>query len=160
MALGTSLMATRGLSAPEAERAYVRARKLCQQAGETPELVPVLWGLTTAHIQQGKLRIARELAEQCLTLAQRLQDAALLLEAHAILGYCLYFIGELVPARAHVEQGIALYDPEQHRAHAFQYGYDPGVLCRCCMAEALRLLGYPDQALQRSQEALTIATEP
>jgi predicted ATPase/class 3 adenylate cyclase len=159
MALGTSLVATRGLSAPEAEQAYVRARELCQQVGDAPHLFPVLWGLCAAHIQQGKLRIAHDLGEQCLTLAQRIQDSALLLEAHTLLGACLYCIGELAPTRAHLEQGIALYDPDQHRSHAFQYGFEPGVLCRFFMAKTLWLLGYPDQALQRSHEALTMAKE-
>ena len=28
-----------------------------------------------------------------------------------------------------MEQGIALYDPQQHAAHAFLYGQDPGVVC-------------------------------
>ena len=159
MALGTSLMATKGVSAPEAEQAYARARELCPLVGDVPHLFPVLWGLCVAHIQQGKLRNARELGEQCLTLAQRIQDSAIILEAHAVVGICLYFMGELAPARAHLEQGIALYDPEQHRSHAFQYGFEPGVLCRFFMAKTLRLLGYPDQALQRSQEALTMAKE-
>ncbi len=157
MALGTALVSARGPSAPEAEQAYVRARELCQQVGDAPDLFPVLWGLGVTHVQQGKLRTARELGEQCLTLAQRLQDAALLLEAHTIVGSGLYFIGELALTRAHGEQGIALYDPEQHRAHAFQYGFDPGVHCRFFTAHALWLLGYPDQALQRSHETLTIA---
>jgi class 3 adenylate cyclase/predicted ATPase len=159
MALGTSLVASRGLSAPEAEQAYVRARELCQQVGDAPHLFPVLWGLCAAHVQQGKLRIAHELGEQCLTLAQRLQDSALLLEAHTALGYVLYFIGELVPSRVHLEQGIALYDPDQHRSHAFQYGFEPGVLCRFFMAKTLWLLGYPDQALQKSHAALAMAKE-
>jgi len=159
MALSTALVSTRGLSAPEAEHAYVRARELCQQVGDAPHLFSVLWGLCATHIQQGKLRIAHELGEQCLTLAQRLQDSALLLEAHTILGACLYWIGELAPARAHLEQGIALYDPDQHRSHAFQYGFEPGVHCRFFMAHTLLLLGYPDQALQRSHEALTMAKE-
>ncbi len=60
---------------------------------------------------------------------------------------------------AHLEQGIALYDPQQHRSHAFLYGQDPGVACRVYAALALWLLGYPDQALQRSHEALTLAQE-
>ena len=57
-------------------------------------------------------------------------------------------------AQAHLEQGIALYDPQQHRAHAFRYGQDPGVVCRSYAASTLWYLGYPDQALQRSHEAL------
>jgi class 3 adenylate cyclase/predicted ATPase len=159
MALATSLVATKGLSAPEAEQAYARARELCQLVGDAPHLSPVLWGLCAAHIQQGKLRNARELGEQYLTWAQRMQDSAPVLEAHTILGVCLYFIGELAPARAHLQQGIALYDPDQHRSHAFQYGFDPGVLSRFFMAKTLQLLGYPDQASRRSHEALTMAKE-
>ena len=43
--LGPALMATKGYAAPEVAAAYHRARELCQQAEETPELFPVLWGL-------------------------------------------------------------------------------------------------------------------
>ena len=39
------------------------------------------------------------------------------------------------------------------------YGYDPGVMCLSYAAWALWFLGYPDQALKRSQEALTLARE-
>ena len=45
LALGAPLMATKGYAAPEVDRAYTRARELCQQMGETPQLFPVLWGL-------------------------------------------------------------------------------------------------------------------
>jgi predicted ATPase len=50
------------------------------------------------------------------------------------------------------------YDPQQ-RSHAFRYGQDAGVACLSLMARALWLLGYPDQALQRSHEALALAQE-
>ena len=45
LALSTSLMATKGYAAPEVENAYCRAQELCQQVGEAPQLVPVLFGL-------------------------------------------------------------------------------------------------------------------
>jgi hypothetical protein len=35
----------KGLGAPEVEHAYTQASALGQQVGETPELVPVLFGL-------------------------------------------------------------------------------------------------------------------
>ena len=57
----------------------------------------------------------------------RQQDPALLLEAHRALGQTLFCLGELASARAHLEQGIALYDPQQHRSHGFLYGMEPGV---------------------------------
>jgi predicted ATPase/DNA-binding winged helix-turn-helix (wHTH) protein len=45
IALGAALQITKGPAAPEVEQAYTQARMLCQQEGETPELVPVLFGL-------------------------------------------------------------------------------------------------------------------
>jgi predicted ATPase len=62
-------------------------------------------------------------------------------------------------ARRHLEQSLALYNPAQHRSLAFLYGQDHGVACLSYAAWALWLLGYPDQALQRSQEALSLAQE-
>ena len=41
---GPGLMATKGYAAPEVEQAYARARELCRQVGETPQLFPVLLG--------------------------------------------------------------------------------------------------------------------
>jgi predicted ATPase len=59
-----------------------------------------------------------------------------------------------------VQQGLALYDPRQHRSHASLYGgHDPGVCCRCYSALTLWELGYPDQALRAIQEALSLARE-
>jgi predicted ATPase len=69
------------------------------------------------------------------------------------------YLGEFTAARAHFEQGIALYDPQQHRSHAFRYGQDPGVVCRAYAGMTLWCLGYPDQALRWSREALTLARE-
>ena len=46
-------MATKGYAAPEVEKAYTRARELCQQVGETPQLFPVLWGLWVFYLSAG-----------------------------------------------------------------------------------------------------------
>jgi len=81
------------------------------------------------------------------------------LEAHRPLGITLFCPGEVASARAHLEQGIALYDPREHRSHAFQYSIHPGMACRAYAAWALWLLGYPEQALQRSREAIVLAQE-
>jgi predicted ATPase len=106
-----------------------------------------------------ELQTARELGEHLLTLAQQVGDSALLLEAHSALGNTLNYLGEFTASQAHLAQGIALYDPQQHRAHAFRYGRDPGVVCRYYASVTLWYLGYPDQALQRSHEVLTLAGE-
>jgi predicted ATPase len=114
--------------------------------GETPQLFRVLQGLVPFYVVRGELQTARELGEQMLSLAQRLQDPAHLTDAHIMLGNALFFLGELGASRTHLEQGI----PNTARQEIFR-------LSR--LATILWLLGYPDQALQRSQEALTLARE-
>jgi len=156
--LGPALMATKGLAAPEVEHVYTRARALCHQVGETPQLFPVLVGLCTFYRQRGALQTARQVGEQCLALAQRAEEPALLLEAHRALGVPLFYLGELALSRFHLEQGSALYDLQQYRSQVFRYGLDPGVNC-LLVAWPLWLLGYSDQALERSREALALAQE-
>ena len=159
IALGLALMATRGIAAPEVEQAYARARELCRQVGETPQLFPVLVGLFRFYLVRAELQTALELGKQCLSLAQKVQDPALLLEAHMALGPPLLFLGELASARKHTERGIALYDSRRHRSHAFLYALDPGAICLSIAALSLWCLGYPHQARQRSHEALALAQE-
>jgi predicted ATPase len=155
--LGPALMASKGQGAPEVGQAYARARELCRHVGETPQLFPVLFGLWRFYFAQAEHQIARELAEQCLSLAHRLHDPACLLQAHFALGGSFCFLGEPAPAHAHLEQAIALYDRQAHRALAFRAGVDLGVWCLSYGAWALWWLGYPDQGLRRASEALTLA---
>ena len=157
IALGLAYRLTRGYTAPEAARIYTRARKVCQQVGDTPKLAQVLFGLSIYHLGRADYRTARELGEQLLAEARRQRDAGLMLEAHRVLGSTLYYTGEFSAANAHLEQGIALYDHQQHRSHTELFGFDPGAVCHAIAALALSVLGYPDQAQQRIQTALTLA---
>ncbi|HEV8718494.1 MAG TPA: adenylate/guanylate cyclase domain-containing protein [Candidatus Binatia bacterium] len=160
IAVGTPLMATKGFAAPEVERVYARALELCRQVGDTPQLFPALWGSWVFYNIRGELQTSRELAARLLSLAQSAQDAAFLLEAHHALWFTSLLCGELTAAHAHSEQGIVLYERQQHHSLALLYGgHDPGVCCRNVRTLVLWLLGYPDQADQRSQEALTLARE-
>src|SRR4029453_6995500 len=64
VALGPALMAAKGFAAPEVLHAYARARELCQQVGESPEIFPVLWGLWRFYFVRAEHQTACELAEQ------------------------------------------------------------------------------------------------
>ena len=158
-ALAPAWMAAKGYAAPEVEQAYGRARELCRQLGETSRLFSVLRGLGAFYFVRGKYQTARELGEELLSLAQSPQDPARLLGAHQVLGIASFWLGEFASARGHLEQTIALYNPQQHRSPASRSGQDPGVLCRAYSAWALGLLGYPDQALERIHEAVTMGRD-
>jgi len=157
IALGPALVATKGYTAPETEQAYTRARELCQSGGNTSLLSPVLRGLYSVYIVRGDNQKGRDVAEQLMRLAQSAQDPPSLLEAHRALGTVLLFMGELTPARAQLEQGIALYDPQRYRSHTLLYGQDPAVACLPYVGLSLWYLGYPDQALERVYAALALA---
>ncbi len=160
LALGTALGMARGLGVPESGQAYARARALCQQVGDTPQLFQALWALWRLYEVRAKLHRARELGEELLSMARRAQDTLLLLEAHQTLGTTLYYQGELGLAREHMEQGLRLYDPQQYRSHAVLHGQeDPVVSCLCELARTLWHLGYPDQAIAKMRKALTLAHE-
>jgi len=159
LALGAALQMTKGLAAPEVEHAYTQAHTLCQQVGETPELVPVLYGLWRYYNARGQLHTARELGETLLRLAQRADDPALTVVAHHALGCTWCSLGALPAARQHLEEGIAHSTPDQRRTPAFRIGQDLGVAYQAHTAWSLWLLGYPAQALARLHEALTLAHE-
>jgi len=160
MTLGMALRATKGTGAPEVERLYTHARALCERVGELPQLFRVLWGLWDVHFAREDQQMQQALGEQLLRLAERLHDPDLLLEAHHARWATLFQGGALAAARPHLDEGMRLYDPHRHRAHAALYsGHDPGVCCRNVAAQALWLLGYPDQALASSQAALALAQQ-
>ena len=159
IALGPAVMTTKGFGNSEVELVYSRAHELCQQIGETTLLTPVLRGLCTFYHNQAKYQMAWELGTQLMDLVQHMGDPVLLVEAHFGQGATLFTFGELVSARVHLEQAIAMYDPERHHAHAFRHGQDPGVAARIRLACVLQLLGYPDQALERNHEALALAKD-
>jgi predicted ATPase len=84
--LGAALQMAKGQGAPEVEQAYTQAYALCQQVGETPELVPILYGLWRFYGARPQLHTARELGETLLRLAQHTYDSALAVIAHCALG--------------------------------------------------------------------------
>lgn len=77
LALGPVFMVTKSIGAVEVEGIYTRARELCRQIGETPQLFPALWGLRRFHALRVNLKTAQELEEQLVRLAQSVQDPAL-----------------------------------------------------------------------------------
>src|SRR5262249_55101401 len=159
VALGLPLMLTRGFTVPEVEAVLSRTLELCRQLGETPQLIPALGSAWSFYIFRGELQTARELAERFVSLAQLTHDSAALLWAHRILAETLYPLGEVIPARAHFEHALALYDSEQRRALIARGEVDAGANGLAILAHVLWVLGYPDQARTQNRAALTLVQE-
>jgi tetratricopeptide (TPR) repeat protein len=142
--LGEALAVSKGQAAPETGHVLTRARERCHQVGDTTRLLTVLGLLRQFYLNRVQLQAVRELDEECLLLAQRQPDPARLSTVYSGLGITLYFLGALVPARMHLEQAIALQTSVPMLAYA---------------GLTLLLLGFPDQALTRIDEAQRWAQE-
>jgi class 3 adenylate cyclase/predicted ATPase len=159
-ALCVPLAATRSITSPEVGQAYKRAWEICQHVGDTPHFFPVLLGLYRFHTLRGEFQTARELEEQLLDLAHRELDPARLIEVHRRLGTTRFHRGEFTATRTHCKQVTTLYDPLQHHAQVYVYGWlDAGVSALGYEAYALWVLGYPEQALRQSRASLRLAEE-
>lgn len=156
MTIGPALVAARGFADQGVGRAYARAWELCRRLDDQPHLPIVLRGRQVFHRIRGELDKAREFSEQLLALAERRKDPALMVGSCQALGQDLFQMGELRSARKTVERGIALFDPAQHRVHNWPGG-QPGEQCFLYSAFALWMLGYPERARRRSEEALALA---
>ena len=157
LTLSVPLAMTKGYAAPEVEASYRRARDLCEKIGETSHLFRALRGLRAVALIRGQFDAARRLGEQLLSLAEDQNEATLLLSAHDALGVTRFHLGEFSQARAHLEQGLAVYDPQKRRLDGFVQ--DPGVACLSYTAFCLSILGYFRQADESMQQALSLARE-
>ena len=70
------------------------------------------------------------------------------------MGAALGYTEDLLAARSHLEQAVALTNASRAMGARDRFGPDPGVLCLTALGGVLFQLGYPDQALQRAYEAM------
>jgi DNA-binding winged helix-turn-helix (wHTH) protein/tetratricopeptide (TPR) repeat protein len=158
--LGLTYMAAKGYATPEVGTAYARALVLCQQMDDAPQLGRVLGGSWIFHLARAEFHTAREMTEQLLTLGEKTQDPAILGPAHHGLGQVLFHTGEFAPAKEHLEQAFALFTRQLLSSpDAVRSVQDGRVISLGFSAFSLWHLGYPDQAYQKAQEALTLARE-
>jgi predicted ATPase len=157
IALGASLVITQGYTAPTAERAYTRARALCQQIGDVAQLSRVLFALWGIYANRAEHRTAQDLGAELLTLAQRLHNPTTLLVAYHTVGSTWYWLGELTQARDSLEHALALEAHQPQARHAAATALVARVTNYGYTAWTLWLLGYPEQAQQCNNQALALA---
>lgn len=155
--LGPLLLATKGYAAPEVERAFSEAWRLCQQVGDAQQRFQVLWGLGKFYQVKPDLPKGTAVAKELLALAQVEEKPDLLLEAYSIIGTHFFHNVALRDAKQYLDHSLTLYDRAQHGHHALLYGQDPAIVGLTYGAWTRWCLGYPEQALRQAQEALTLA---
>jgi len=166
VALITPLIHVKGYAAPETKAATERARLLIEQAeslGEPPEdpllLFSVLYSFWVANYVAFNGDAMREPAAPFLALAEKQGATVPLMVGHRLMGTSLMSTGDIAQGRAHYNQAIALYDPNEHRPLATRFGQDVGVAILSYRSLAQWMLGYPEAALKDAEHAIKSARE-
>ena len=157
MTLGPAFTAARGFAATEVEQTYMRVRELCRTIGEADQYRSALQGLRVLYMVRGDLVAAGELGEELLTLGEQESSLSHRFEGHLALGIVDEFRGRFASARHHLEQALMLYDPVRLGSLVRQPTGNPAVTCLGHLASVLFLVGFPEQSMKRSREALDMA---
>jgi predicted ATPase len=157
--LGGPLIGTAGYGAPELEENYARAWALCESAGTTQQIFPVLWGLYVTAVNRAETGMseAHEMAARFLLLAQQQENVGLETVGHRLVGVMLVSLGQFAAGRDHLERAVALYGPERHGLEA-AFGIHPRISALANLSLALQYLGHLDLASQTADQAVEEAT--
>jgi class 3 adenylate cyclase/tetratricopeptide (TPR) repeat protein len=155
--LAPTYITARGYAAPEVESSLLRASELCRRMEAQQQLFGIMLGMWEWRIVRADLRRCVDLAAEGMSLAERLNDPGITMEALFMPGVTMFYRGEFAGARACHEKALA-YDNREHTKFWTAYtGHNAGVTHRCYLALTLWHLGYPDQALQMSHAACNLA---
>ncbi|MBV8089068.1 MAG: AAA family ATPase, partial [Alphaproteobacteria bacterium] len=153
-ALGAVLNVVKGSAAPEAGQAYARARELWEQLGSPTEFIQVPCGQSRYHAHRGEFDLALRLDQDLLRLSREREDSAGLVMGHYSSGRNLMWVGSFASSRSHLETLLVLYDPNSHHSLVRQIGVHPQLSAQAALGVVLFCLGFPDQALAKSNTAI------
>ena len=131
------------------EAVYLRARELAANLGETPALFQSVMGLWVSNLVRAKLSAASDLSVQLLGLSDRLGNQDLILLANVAEIASRYWSGQPASVLSIADKAFDLYDSKRHGGHKLMF-QDPGVTVLSHHSLALWLLGYAEQAHEKS----------
>jgi len=155
--LAAALQDVKGAGASETGHAYACARELWEHLGSPSEFLHVPWGQSRYHIYRGEFDLALRLAEDVLDRSSQRNDSGGLVLGHHSAGQVLMLAGKFAACQLHLEEVLARYDPIPHQSLAHQAGHHPHIHAQSLLGLALFCLGYPEQAVARSDAAMAEA---
>ena len=153
VALGSVLLDSENWSHPETASVFARAEELAKRLGENSQLVSALLGLLISCTGSGRFRLAREVAERMLRVANGSNDPDCLSVAHTFLGETLMEGAQYVDAQKHLELGMR-YCVESKSSGLGGWG----LIAPALLSNVLLVLGFPDRAHALAKKALQDTT--
>lgn len=157
-AIQTPLAAVEGYSSGRLAEVQRRGLELAARLRVEPQPA-LLLALAVASLSRGDFQTARRLGGGLRADGEREGDEVRVVGGEYLLGIAAFWNGEFATARAHFEQAVERYRPEQRPAHLLHYGLDPEVVCTSRLGNTLWFLGHPDAAGRARDDALTLAEQ-
>lgn len=154
--LARALVLDRGWAHPDTKAAWERAAELCDADSSPLRRGAIDCGLGDVY---SSLDLATSLQHFTnLTEFGRKHDQPLhIIAGHQGAGLVLYYMGRFSEAREHLDRGIELYDPEQHRFFDAGFHEEKGVNLFCWSAWIYGIMGKPDSGRQHANRAIELA---
>ncbi len=142
----------------EAGRMAEEAVDISAPLGDDPLHFRARWADWMYNSLSGNLPAASERADRLVEMASRLGKSDLRLQAHHARWTTAFLRGQVTIARDDIEQGLALYDSDQHRGHWAIYGlHDPGVCARATGGCALWQAGLSERGAVVALDAIRVS---
>lgn len=155
---GPALIVFKGYRNNEVENVYQRAYDIAKPSADDQTIFKAAWGLWLCANMERRTDVARNRAEELVTLAQRCGDEALFLEALHCRWSTALFCGDVPRALSDSREGIRHYDPERHQRLAVEFGgHDPGVCAHAVLGLSLAQFGDVSAAARSAEQAFSLA---
>jgi predicted ATPase/class 3 adenylate cyclase len=154
--LPRAMMVLRGYTG-EVEDAFNEALAMVEERQDLPHVLPVLRSLASFYGYRGEFEKSIKLGRKMLRLAETSDDPRIRMEGSFIVGAYLTFTGDLRGGLAMLDEAIATFRDPGFRRGRMALGNDPRVSCLTTSGFLLWLIGSPDRAVERADEAVALA---
>jgi tetratricopeptide (TPR) repeat protein len=121
----TAVKALTGWTSAKVKAIFSRIREVCQRGGDSPDLAAALFGLWACHLGDLEIADSINIATECLSLGERLDDPDILIQAHIAIGNASFWQGNMEQTIKHMALAEALVDEDRRQQQLLRYGQDP-----------------------------------
>jgi DNA-binding SARP family transcriptional activator len=154
--LSTPLMFVRGFASEDMRLINDRMTALLKRIPLDLEMFPLFHAIGAYYQMRGEYCKAVDLFREGELLARRNEDELLLRVVNWAYGFNFLWMGKLEEALFNLEKMVNFYDPHVHGEFRKSFGMDAGVASCLWSSWALWMLGFPEKALNRGQQAIDL----
>jgi len=159
LAMTGQIITRQGWLAKERLAALDRAYSLAQQSNSKPQFAKALFVLSATTRVQGNFERSLSLGKQLLSLSKNVDDASIKFLALYSIGQTLFFHGDMEESQRFLFDSLDVYNHTIHHELTAMIGVNGAVQALVWLSWIKFFLGFPDQSLEFSQQALALAEE-